>query len=53
MKEDIVCLKKEKAERQVAEDKLVSAISELKHDAISMDFNREEEKIRVDAGDKE
>ena len=53
MKEDILCLKKERVERQVAEDKLVTAISELKHDAISMDFDREEKKIRVAAGDKE
>ena len=30
MKEDILCLKKERAERQVAEEKLVTAISETK-----------------------
>ena len=41
MKEDILCLKKERVERQVPEDKLVTAISELKHDAISMYFDRE------------
>ena len=52
MKEDILCLKKERAERQVAEEKLVTAISELKQDAISMEFDREEKKIRVDAGNK-
>ena len=46
-------MKKERVERQVAEDKLVTAISELKHDAISMDFDCEEKKIRVDTGDKE
>ena len=46
-------MKKERVERQVAEDKLVTAISELKHDAISMDFDREKKKIWVDAGDKE
>ena len=53
MKENILCLKKERTERQVTEDKLVTAISELKHDTISMDFDREEKKIRVDKGDKE
>ena len=39
MKEDILCLKKERAEQQVTEDKLVTAIAELKHDSISMDFD--------------
>ena len=42
MKEDILCLQKERAERQVTEDKLETAIAELKHDAISMDFDCEE-----------
>ena len=50
MKEDILCLKKERAERQVTEEKLVTAISELKQDAISVDFDREE---KFFAGDKE
>ena len=30
MKEDILCMKKERAERQLMEEKLVTAISELK-----------------------
>jgi hypothetical protein len=36
IKEHLLCLKKEKAEREVAKEKLVTAISVLKQDAVSI-----------------
>ena len=51
IKEDILLLKNERCERQVTEEKLIHAIADLKNDAIAVEFEREEKKIRVDAGD--
>jgi hypothetical protein len=53
IKEDILLLKNERCERQVTEEKLIHAIADLKNDAIAVEFEREEKKIRVDAGDRD